>query len=108
MRRQPCPAHADLRQGRERNARLKLLLSASLGLIIAATQAAALETCRFIEPKAEREACYHRQEQELAAKRKPAPTITQSGEAKTFESLEQMRRDDAEVYRSIRGICNGC
>ncbi|WP_246667786.1 hypothetical protein [Bradyrhizobium macuxiense] len=87
---------------------MKLLLSASLGLIIAATQAAALETCRFIEPKAEREACYHRQEQELAAKRKPAPTITQSGEAKTFESLEQMRRDDAEVYRSIRGICNGC
>lgn len=89
---------------------MKLLLSVSLGLVVA-TQAAAIETCRFIEPKAEREACYHRQEQELAAKRKPEPKTespTRSSESKTFESLQQMRRDDAEVYRSIRGICNGC
>ncbi|MES5488451.1 hypothetical protein QMZ05_37395 [Bradyrhizobium sp. INPA03-11B] len=88
---------------------MKLLVSASLGLIIAATQAAAIETCRFIEPKAEREACYHRQEQELAAKRKSrSEPAARSSESKTFESLEQMRRDDAEVYRSIRGICSGC
>ncbi|OKO80215.1 hypothetical protein [Bradyrhizobium sp. NAS96.2] len=87
---------------------MKRLVSASLGLIIVATPAAAIETCRFIEAKAEREACYHRQEEELAAKRKPAPTITQSSEAKTFESLQQMRRDDEEVYRSMRGICRGC
>jgi len=80
----------------------------SLGLILAAGPAAAIETCRFIEAKAEREACYHRQEQELAAKRKPEPTITQPSESRTFESLQQMHRDDEEVYRSMRGICRGC
>jgi hypothetical protein len=87
---------------------LKLLISVSLGLIIVAGPAAAIETCRFIEAKAEREACYHRQEQELAARRKPEAPATQSSESKTFDQLQQMRRDDAEVYRSMRGICNGC
>ncbi|GKQ51337.1 hypothetical protein [Bradyrhizobium sp. Ce-3] len=80
----------------------------SLGFIIVATPAAAIETCRFIEAKPEREACYHRQEQELAAKRKPDPPITRANESKTFDQLQQMRRDDEEVYRSIRGICTGC
>ncbi|MHC2466162.1 hypothetical protein ACVIHD_005174 [Bradyrhizobium embrapense] len=108
MQRRSCPSQADLRQQHERIARLKLLISVSLGLIIVATPAAAVETCRFIEAKAEREACYHRQEQELAAKRKPEPTITQSSESKTFDQLQQMRRDDEEVYRSMRGICRGC
>ena len=83
-------------------------MSVSLGLIIAAGPASAIETCRFIEAKSEREACYHRQEQELAAKRKPEPPITQSSESKTFDQLQQMRRDDEEVYRSMRGICRGC
>lgn len=83
-------------------------MSVSLGLIIVATPAAAVETCRFIEAKTEREACYHRQEQDLAAKRTPEPTITQSSESKTFDQLQQMRRDDEEVYRSMRGICRGC
>lgn len=108
MRSRPCPSQADLRQQRERIARLKLLISMSLGLIIATGPAAAIETCRFIEAKPEREACYHRQEQELAARRKPEPPVTRSNESKTFESLQQMRRDDEEVYRSIRGICTGC
>ena len=108
MRRRPCRPYADLRQGRERITRLKLLISMSLGLIIAAGPAAAIETCRFIEAKAEREACYHRQEEELAARRKPEPSVTRSNESKTLESLQQMRRDDAEVYRSMRGICTGC
>jgi hypothetical protein len=79
--------------------------------MLVATQAAAIETCRFIEAKAEREACYHRQEQELAAKRKQESrpeSPTRSSESKTIEQLQQMRRDDAEVYRTIRGICNGC
>ncbi|WP_225649152.1 hypothetical protein [Bradyrhizobium australafricanum] len=87
---------------------MKLLIPVSLGLIIVATPAAAIETCRFIDAKTEREACYRRQEQELAAKRKPEPTITQSSESRALQSLQQMRRDDEEVYRSIRGICNGC
>jgi hypothetical protein len=91
---------------RERIADVKLLLSASLGLVVVATPAAAIETCRFITAKAEREACYQRQEDELAAKRKPAPAP--SAESKTIESLQQMRRDDDEVYRSMHSICRGC
>jgi hypothetical protein len=73
---------------------------------ISAAPAAALEqNCRFIQAKADREACYKRQEEELAAKRKPAPTTSDS---QTFESLKQMRQDDEAVYRSIHGICRGC
>jgi hypothetical protein len=85
---------------------MKLLMSISLGLVVIATPAAALETCRFIQSKAEREACYRRQEDELATRRKPEPAP--SSESKTFESLQQMRRDDEEVYRSLRSICRGC
>ncbi|MCA6124609.1 hypothetical protein J6500_22335 [Bradyrhizobium sp. WSM 1704] len=86
------------------------MVSASLGLIVVATPAAAIETCRFIQDKAERDACYQRQEQELTVRRKPdaAPMAAPSAEAKTLQSLQQMRRDDEQVYRSIRGICNGC
>ncbi|MGL3212565.1 hypothetical protein [Bradyrhizobium sp. BR 1433] len=87
---------------------MKLLTSMSFGLIIVATPAAAIETCRFIEAKAERETCYHRQEQELAAKRRPEQPVTRSSESKTFDQLQLMRRDDEEVYRSMRGICRGC
>lgn len=74
-------------------------------LIIAGAPAAAIEqNCRFIQAKADREACYKQQEQELAAKRKPQPT----SESKAVEQLQQLRRDDEAVYRSISGICRGC
>lgn len=87
---------------------LKYALPASVALAICATPAAALEqNCRFIQAKPDREACYKRQEEELAAKRnKPTPVAT--GETKTLESLRQMRQDDDAVYRSINGICRGC
>lgn len=75
-------------------------------LALSATPAAALEqNCRFIQAKADREACYKRQEDELAAKRKPAPA---TNESKTLESVRQMRQDDDAVYRSINNICRGC
>ncbi|TPQ42837.1 hypothetical protein C2U70_00810 [Bradyrhizobium guangdongense] len=74
-------------------------------LIIATAPAAAIEqNCRFIQAKVEREACYKRQEDELTAKRKPQPT----SESKSIEQLQQLRRDDEAVYRSINGICRGC
>jgi hypothetical protein len=76
-----------------------------LGLLIAAAPAsAAVEQCRFIQAKAEREACYTRQEAALAAKRKPEPTA----DTKTLESLQQMRQEDDAVYKSLRSICRGC
>jgi len=84
---------------------LKFLVPALLGLtLIAAPALAEVEQCRFIQAKPEREACYTRQEAALAAKRKPEPRA----DTGTIESLQQMRREDAEVYRSLQSICRGC
>ena len=84
----------------------KLALAGKILLTISVARAAAVEqNCRFIQAKADREACYKRQEDELAAKRKPAPTTDSSN---TLETLRQMRQDDDAVYRSINNICRGC
>ncbi|MDA9508489.1 hypothetical protein XI09_28390 [Bradyrhizobium sp. CCBAU 11386] len=85
---------------------MKYAFAALTALAISTTAASAVEqTCRFIPAKADREACYKRQEEELAAKRKPAAPV---GESKTLETLRQMRQDDDAVYRSINNICRGC
>ena len=76
-----------------------------LSLMIGAAPAlAAVEQCRFIQAKPEREACYQRQAIALAAKRKPEQTT----DTTTMESLQQMRREDDAVYKSLRSICRGC
>ena len=87
---------------------LKFALPALVTLAISTAPAAALDqNCRFIQAKPDREACYKKQDEELAAKRnKPTPAATD--ESKTMESLRQMRQDDDAVYRSIHGICRGC
>jgi hypothetical protein len=72
-----------------------------------ASAAAAIEQCRFIQARAEREACYERQAIALAARRKPETSET-TGDTRTLESLQQMRREDDEVYKSLRSICRGC
>jgi hypothetical protein len=85
---------------------VKFTLPVLITLAILATPAAAVEqNCRFIQAKADREACYKRQEDELAAKRKP---VAPANAGKTLESLQQMRQDDDAVYRSINNICRGC
>jgi hypothetical protein len=85
---------------------VKFALPALIVLAIFATPAAAVEqNCRFIQAKPDREACYKRQENELAAKRKPAPA---TDESKTLDTLRQLRQDDDAVYRSINNICRGC
>jgi hypothetical protein len=66
---------------------------------------AAVEQCRFIQANPEREACYQRQEAELATRRKPEPP---PGDTTTLDSLRQMRQEDDEVYKSLRSICRGC
>lgn len=84
---------------------MKLLFALSIALVLVAAPAAAIEqNCRFIQAKAEREACYAKQEAELAARRKPEPTTS----SRELERMQQMRREDAEVYRSLRSICRGC
>jgi len=82
---------------------VKFALVALAALAFSAAPAAALEqNCRFIQAKADREACYKRQEEELASKRKPAAPVNES------KTLETLRQDDDAVYRSINNICRGC
>ncbi|MDA9544517.1 hypothetical protein ACM43_08095 [Bradyrhizobium sp. CCBAU 45321] len=85
---------------------VRYCFAASIALAISAVPAAAVEqNCRFIPAKPDREACYKRQEEELAAKRKPAPA---ADDGKALETLRQLRQDDDAVYRSINNICRGC
>jgi len=84
-------------------------LCATLAVMLGSPPAlavAAVEQCRFIQAKGEREACYDRQAIALAAKRRPEPAA--GGEDKTLDSLQQMRKDDDAVYQSLRSICRGC
>jgi hypothetical protein len=84
---------------------LKFILPAMVAIIFGAGPArGAVEQCRFIQSKPDREACYQRQETELAAKRKPEKT----SDTTAVDSLKQMRQDDDAVYQSMRGICRGC
>jgi hypothetical protein len=75
-----------------------------LALITSSPALAAVEQCRFIQAKPDREACYQRQAVALAAKRKPE----QTGDSKALESLQQMRHEDDALYKSLRSICRGC
>ena len=89
---------------REATRQAAVAVSLVLALMLGTTPAmAAVEQCRFIQAKAEREACYQRQDTALAAKRKPEPPRDTP-----LEQLQQMRREDDAVYKSLRGICRGC
>jgi septation ring formation regulator EzrA len=72
-------------------------------LVLGAASASAVEQCRFIQAKVEREACYQRQEAELAAKRKPEPRRDT-----TMEAVEEMKHEDQALDRQIHSICRGC
>ena len=73
-------------------------------LMLGAAPAVAVEQCRFIQAKPEREACYQRQESALAAKRKPEAAPP----SKTMQSLEQMKHEDEALNRQLHSICRGC
>ena len=79
-------------------------LVACATVTLGGTPARAVEQCRFIQAKPEREACYQRQEAELAAKRKPA----EPRRDEMMDSLEQMKLEDQALDRQIHGICRGC
>lgn len=81
------------------------LLFFTIALLTLSTGAAlTVEQCRFIQAKPEREACYQRQESELATKRK----ATEPRRDRTIEALEQMKHEDEALNRQIHGICRGC
>ena len=86
---------------------MKLRAPLVLGLLFATSsvQAEVEQNCRFVSAKAEREACYQRQEAALAEKRKQAVA---RDAAMTSSSPEQMSADDAALRNTLRSICRGC
>jgi hypothetical protein len=73
-------------------------------LALGVVPAAAVEQCRFIQARAEREACYQRQEAELATKRKPAEPRRDAA----MDALQRMKQEDEALDRQLHGICRGC
>lgn len=80
------------------------LIHVSLALALSTSAAAAAEQCRFIEARPEREACYQRQEVERAARQK----ANETRQAAPQKPYEPMTADDAQLAKSMRGICRGC
>jgi hypothetical protein len=76
---------------------LALIFSSNLAL-------AAVEQCRFIQAKADREACYDRQDRALAAKR----ASRAADDARIIAPVEPMTPEDEALKRSLRSICRGC
>ena len=85
---------------------MKLAACISIALTISGLQSAlaAPEQCRFIEARPEREACYQRQETARAARQK-ANDARQAADQKPYEPMTQ---EDAQLAKSMRGICRGC
>jgi cell division protein FtsI/penicillin-binding protein 2 len=78
-----------------------LCLMAALGIEPAS---AAVEQCRQIKVKADRETCYDRQAKALAEKRQaagPAGKIM-------VDPVDQLKVENDRVSRRLRSICRGC
>jgi hypothetical protein len=84
---------------------MKFLVYVLFAVISSSTPvSAAVEQCRFIQAKADREACYDRQGRALAAKR----ASRAAGDARTIDPVEPMTPEDAALKQSLRSICRGC
>jgi len=81
-----------------------LVVYVSLTLALSGSAAAAVEQCRFIEARAEREACYQRQETERMARQK----ADEARRVVLQKPYEPMSEEDAQLAKSMRGICRGC
>ena len=84
--------------------KLAACLSFAVMMTASATAAAAAEQCRFIEARPEREACYQRQETARAARQK----ANEAREPEQQKPYEPMTQEDAQLAKSMRGICRGC
>jgi hypothetical protein len=65
---------------------------------------AAVEQCRFINAKPDREACYQRQEKALAAKRKPEVVVNDA----KIASPDEIKLENDRLGKSLHSICRGC
>jgi hypothetical protein len=64
---------------------------------------AAVEQCRHIKGRADREACYERQSKSLAEKRKPGAAVNA-----TIDPVDSLKAENDRVNRRLQGICRGC
>ena len=84
--------------------KLTACLSFAILTTASATAATAAEQCRFIEARSERDACYQRQEVARAARQK----ANEARQAEQQKPYEPMTQEDAQLAKSMRGICRGC
>jgi hypothetical protein len=61
--------------------------------------------CRFIEARADREACYQRQEAARLARQKANEVREAEQQQKPYEPMTE---DDTQLAKAMRGICRGC
>lgn len=85
---------------------MKLAACVSIALTISGLSSAlaATEQCRFIEARADRDACYQRQDAERLARQK----ANEARQAEQPKPYEPMTADDAQLAKAMRGICRGC
>jgi hypothetical protein len=84
--------------------KLAACISIALAMSGLPSALAAAEQCRFIEARLEREACYQRQETARAARQK----ANEARETEQQKPYEPMTQEDAQLAKSMRGICRGC
>ena len=84
--------------------KLAASLSFAVAITASASTAAPVEQCRFIDARAEREACYQRQEVARAARQK----AQEAEQAARQRPYEPMAAEDAQLAKSLRSICRGC
>jgi hypothetical protein len=84
--------------------KLDVCFSIAVAMIACSPASAAVEQCRFIQAKPEREACYQRQEVARAARQREHD----AKEAAREKPLEPMTPEDAQLAKSLRSICRGC
>jgi hypothetical protein len=102
----PGTEHQD-KQDMKRAAGNSSAITILSAIIVAASTANAAppESCRFIEARAEREACYQRQDAARLERQRVNEVRQQTEQAKPYEP---MTADDAELTKAMRGICRGC
>jgi hypothetical protein len=97
----------DARHDRRYSHGMNLFVHVLFVFAISASAAAAAEQCRFVEARAEREACYQRQEAARAVRQKAQETL-EAQQAAQQKPYEPMSPEDAQLAKSMRGICRGC
>jgi glutamyl/glutaminyl-tRNA synthetase len=74
-----------------------------LFITLAGAPASAVEQCRQLKVKADREACYDRQSKALAEKRQAA-----GADKAKVDPVDRLKIENDAVSKRLRGICRGC